>query len=176
MSHERHVISNRRSFDCLFNSLYGPTSKEHQSLHYWLFVRGDRWIPRTKGQSRPLMTSSYHVVFLQSACPGLWEKTAWWKSLSASLGINEKTFGWRVCNAIGFQYNMHVIIDTSAHDWHWDIQHPNEFITKLEKDNVSRSFSLYQVTNRNIIKCYNCSKPSLFWYTICMLPWKINWQ
>ena len=26
-SHERHVVSNHRSFDCLFNSLCGPTSK-----------------------------------------------------------------------------------------------------------------------------------------------------
>ena len=43
-SHERHVVSNYRSSDCLFNSLSGPTSKKHQSLHYWPFVRGiHRW-------------------------------------------------------------------------------------------------------------------------------------
>ena len=43
-SHERHVVSNHRLFDYLFNSLCGPTSKKHQSLHYWPFVRGiHRW-------------------------------------------------------------------------------------------------------------------------------------
>ena len=41
---EYHVVSNHRSFDCLFNSLYGPTSKKHQIPHYWPFVRGiHRW-------------------------------------------------------------------------------------------------------------------------------------
>ena len=48
-SHERHVASNHRSLDCSFNGLCGPTSKKHQSPHYWPFVReftGDRWIPR----------------------------------------------------------------------------------------------------------------------------------
>ena len=43
-SHERHVVSNHRSLDCLFNSLCAPTSKRHQSPHYWPFVRGiHRW-------------------------------------------------------------------------------------------------------------------------------------
>ena len=38
-SHGRHVVSNHRSFDCLFNSEYVPTSKKHQSPHYCSFVR-----------------------------------------------------------------------------------------------------------------------------------------
>ena len=38
-SHGRHVVSNHRSFDCLFNSEYVPTSKKHQSPHYRSFVR-----------------------------------------------------------------------------------------------------------------------------------------
>ena len=42
--HERHVILNHRSFNCLFNSLWWPTSKKHQWPHYWPFVRGfHRW-------------------------------------------------------------------------------------------------------------------------------------
>ena len=41
MSHEHHVVSNHQSFDCLFNSLCGPTSKKHQIPHYiTLFFRG----------------------------------------------------------------------------------------------------------------------------------------
>ena len=43
-SHERHVVSNYRSFNPLFNSLCGPTSKKRRSLHHWPFVRGiHRW-------------------------------------------------------------------------------------------------------------------------------------
>ena len=39
-SHERHVVLNHRSFDCLFNSLCRPTSKKH----YWPFMKGiDQW-------------------------------------------------------------------------------------------------------------------------------------
>ena len=35
---------NSQSFDCLFNSLCGSTSKYHQSPRYWPFVRGvHRW-------------------------------------------------------------------------------------------------------------------------------------
>ena len=39
-SRERHVVSCHRPFDCLIISLCGPTSKKHQSPHYWPFVRG----------------------------------------------------------------------------------------------------------------------------------------
>ena len=38
-SYERHVVSNHLPSGCLFNILSGPASKEHQSLHYWPFVR-----------------------------------------------------------------------------------------------------------------------------------------
>ena len=34
-SYERHVVSNHRPFDCLFNGLCGPSSNKHQSPHYW---------------------------------------------------------------------------------------------------------------------------------------------
>ena len=44
-SHEHHVVSNHRSFDCLFHSLCEPTSKKHQNPHYWPFVRAiHRWL------------------------------------------------------------------------------------------------------------------------------------
>ena len=43
-SHERHVVSNHLSFNCLFNSLCRSSSNKHQSRHYWPFVRGiHRW-------------------------------------------------------------------------------------------------------------------------------------
>ena len=42
--HERHVVSNHRPFDCLFNSLCRFTSNKHRSPYYWPFVRGiPRW-------------------------------------------------------------------------------------------------------------------------------------
>ena len=41
-SHERHVVSNHRSFEFSFNS--GQISKKRQSPHYWPFFRGmHRW-------------------------------------------------------------------------------------------------------------------------------------
>ena len=43
-SHVRHVVSNHQSFDCLFNTLCGASSKKHQSPHYCPFVREiHRW-------------------------------------------------------------------------------------------------------------------------------------
>ena len=43
-SNEHYVVSNHRSFDCLYNSLCAPTSNSHQSPNCWLFVRGiHRW-------------------------------------------------------------------------------------------------------------------------------------
>ena len=41
--HERHVVSNHRSFVCLFISL--PASKKHQNPRYWPFVRGIHRVP-----------------------------------------------------------------------------------------------------------------------------------
>ena len=44
MSHERHVVSNYRSFDYLFNSLCEPIPTKHHNPHYWSFVTGiHRW-------------------------------------------------------------------------------------------------------------------------------------
>ena len=63
-SHKRHVVSNHRSFDCFFNSLYRPTSKKHQRPHYCSFAReftGDQWILRIKGQERG---KSFHLMTL----------------------------------------------------------------------------------------------------------------
>ena len=40
MSRDCHVISNHWSFNCLLNSLCGPTSMKHQSPGYWPFVGG----------------------------------------------------------------------------------------------------------------------------------------
>ena len=68
-SHGRHVVSNHRSLDCLFNRLFGPTSKKHQSPRYWPFVRGiHRWPvnsphkgPVTLKKSFHLMTSSWNM-------------------------------------------------------------------------------------------------------------------
>ena len=39
LSHNHHIVSNHQSLDCLFNSSVGPTSKKHQSPHYWPFMR-----------------------------------------------------------------------------------------------------------------------------------------
>ena len=64
MMSREFVVSNHQPFDCLFHRLSGPTSKKHQSTHYWTFVCvcvgggggggggviGHRWIPRTRGQ------------------------------------------------------------------------------------------------------------------------------
>ena len=38
-SHERHIVSNHRSFDFLFRRLCGPTLKNFQSPRYWSFLR-----------------------------------------------------------------------------------------------------------------------------------------
>ena len=40
----RHVVWNDLPFDSVLKSFCGPTSKKHQSPHYWPFVRGiHRW-------------------------------------------------------------------------------------------------------------------------------------
>ena len=74
-SHERHVVSIHRSFDCLFNSLYVPTSKKHQSPHYWPSVRGiHRWPVNSphKGPATRKMLSfddvitHYHRIIMAS--------------------------------------------------------------------------------------------------------------
>ena len=43
-SDERHLVSNHRSSDCLFNNICAPTTEKHQNPHYWPYVRGiHRW-------------------------------------------------------------------------------------------------------------------------------------
>ena len=74
-SHERHVVSNDWSFDCLFNSLYGPTSKKHQSLHYWPFVRGFhqcRWTQRPVTRKKASIRWRHHDLRSNLT---LWRKT-----------------------------------------------------------------------------------------------------
>ena len=77
-SHERHVVWNHRSFECLFNSLWGPTSKKHQNLLYWSFVRGiHRWpgdsphkgpVTRKKLPFDDVIMLLYNVFFGQWNC------------------------------------------------------------------------------------------------------------
>ena len=53
-SHKRHVVSNHRSFHCLFSSLCGPTSTKHQSPHCWPFVRGIHRSPMKSPHKEPV--------------------------------------------------------------------------------------------------------------------------
>ena len=58
-SHERHVVWNHPSFDCLCNRLCGPASKKHQSPCYWVFVRGNRRWPVNSPHSGPVTRQKY---------------------------------------------------------------------------------------------------------------------
>ena len=61
-SRERRVDSNHRPFNCLFNSLCGPTLKKNQSLHYWPFVTGiHRW-PVNSPHKGPVTRKSFHLM------------------------------------------------------------------------------------------------------------------
>ena len=61
-SHERHLVPNHPSFDCLFNSLCGPTKKKHQSPRYWPFVsRIHRW-PVNSPHKGPVTRKSIHLM------------------------------------------------------------------------------------------------------------------
>ena len=65
-THERHVVSNHRSSDCLFTSLCGPISKKH---YYWSFVRGiHQWPVNTPHEDpvtrKNLRTSSWYFCEL----------------------------------------------------------------------------------------------------------------
>ena len=70
-SHESHVVSTHRLSDCLFNSSSRPTSKKHQSTHYWPFVIGIcRWpvnsphkgpVTRIRIRIRKLYLESAHI-------------------------------------------------------------------------------------------------------------------
>ena len=53
-SHERHVASNHRSFDCLFNSLWDPHQTDFKVCvtgPLWGEFTGDQWIFRKKRAS-----------------------------------------------------------------------------------------------------------------------------
>ena len=62
-SRERHVGSSHRPFDCLIISLCGPTSKKHQRLHYWPFVRGIRLWPVKSPQKGQLQLTRKKLPF-----------------------------------------------------------------------------------------------------------------
>ena len=53
-SHEHNVVLNHQQFECLFNSLWGPTSKKHQCPHYWPFVKEIHWWPVDSPHERPV--------------------------------------------------------------------------------------------------------------------------
>ena len=56
-SYEHDVVSNHQSFDSLFRSLYGPTSKKH-----WSFVSGiHRW-PMNSPHKGPVARKSFHLM------------------------------------------------------------------------------------------------------------------
>ena len=54
-SDERHVVSNHRSWDCLFNRLSGPTSNKHQTPHYWPLFTGIHRSTVNSSHKRPVM-------------------------------------------------------------------------------------------------------------------------
>ena len=60
-SHERHVVSNCRSFHCLFNSLCGHTSKKHLSPHYF-FTRDIHQWPVNSPHKGPLTRKKIHLM------------------------------------------------------------------------------------------------------------------
>ena len=72
-SRERHIVSNHWSFNCLFNSLYGPTCKKHQSMHYWPFV-GEFPAQRTSNAEKASMSWLQHVTDL------MWSRRPFWKT------------------------------------------------------------------------------------------------
>ena len=81
-SHERHVDTNHWSFHCLFNSLCRPTSKKHQILHCWPFVRGiHRW-PVNSPHKGPVMRKKLPfdmlIEILPSYCSAVCDIMLYW--------------------------------------------------------------------------------------------------
>ena len=64
-SHERHVVSKHRSFDCFFTAHAGPHQRNIKVCitgPLWGEFTGDRWIQRTSNAEKSyLMTSSWSV-------------------------------------------------------------------------------------------------------------------
>ena len=56
---ECYVVSKHRPLDCLFNGYTDPTSKKHQSPHYWVFVRGIRRWPVNSPQKGPILWEKF---------------------------------------------------------------------------------------------------------------------
>ena len=67
-SHGRHVVSNHRSFECLIISLGGPTSKKHESTHYWPFVRGIHQWPAKSPQKSQLQLTRKKTIWRRHHC------------------------------------------------------------------------------------------------------------
>ena len=88
MSPGRPVVSNHWSFCCLFGSLCIPTSKKHQSLHYWSFVRGiHRWPVNSphKGPVSRKKASIWWRHHVKGKWP--WHCTTWCRCLNKSIEL-----------------------------------------------------------------------------------------
>ena len=66
-SHERHAVSNHRSFECLLNSLWGHTSTKHQSPHNWPFLGRIPWWPVNSG-SVTQKRLPFHDFIMKGPC------------------------------------------------------------------------------------------------------------
>ena len=103
--HEHQAVSNHRLFDCLFNSLRGPTSKKHQSLRYSLFVRGiHRW-PLNSSHKGPVtykMFPSDDVIML-----------------TLGMGQNGKIVNDFLKCIYLYEENCYSLIQISPQSWQW---------------------------------------------------------
>ena len=84
-SHERHVVLNIRSFDCLFNSWWRSTSRKHQGPHYWSFVRGIHWWPVNPRHKGPVCRKGSiwwrHLMYIQTHSTLWFSGSASWQLL-----------------------------------------------------------------------------------------------
>ena len=76
-SHESQAASNHRPLDCVFNSLCGPTSKKHQSPHYWPCVTGEFPAQRASNAKKAsiwwrhqVYSNSIEIWFYCNSIPG----------------------------------------------------------------------------------------------------------
>ena len=103
-SHERHVASNHRSFQCLYNNLCGPTSMRHQSPYHWPFVRGiHRWAVNSPRKG-----------------PVTWKKTSiWWRHHVIVYGLPWMKTVWSLIT--WFAKLMILVCKCAVHESHWRI-------------------------------------------------------
>ena len=92
---ERHVISNYRSFDCLFHSVCGPTSKKHPSQALLAFLRGvHRW-PVTSPHKGPVRRKK--LPFADAIMK--WCLTSW-----CSCAVTVMLIPWFQCHLRNVEY------------------------------------------------------------------------